>query len=300
VANRRQLVQPPSFTPLPYGLLSVIQTPTDDAHWQNGITYQARCAITMGATTYDECISVTGTGSTLEPPTKSETHELVLRGAMPFTAYADFECSTVGSLAESQQIAEQALAQSDSWQVERAFWTGEAAGQDVVYPHLAATAAVTGIGGSSDVALMQTVPVTGGPFDVAEALGFLEQQLADCYNGIGVIHIPVEALPTFDAWGLVKPQGPRLKTLNGNWVAVGAGYPGTSPAGADPAAGTTWIYATGAVFGYSGDVRVTDQTSSINRSENTVTRIAERTHVLGWDCCHAGALMTLGVATETP
>jgi hypothetical protein len=298
VANRRQQVQPPSFTPLPYGLLSVIQTPAaDDGHWQNGITYQARCAITMGAGTYDECISVTGTGNTPAPPTKTETHELLLRGATPFTVYADFECSTVGSLADSQQIAEQALAQSGSWQVERAFWAGTVAGQMVVYPHLAAAIAVTGTG-TGDSALMQTVPVTGGPFDVAEALGFLEQQLADCYNGVGVIHIPVEALPTFDAWGLVKVQGNRLKTLNGNWVAVGAGYPGTSPAGADPAAGTTWIYATGAVFGYTGDVRVTDQTSSINRSENTVTRIAERTHVLGWDCCHAGAVLTLGVATS--
>jgi hypothetical protein len=306
-AGPRQVVDPPTFTPTPFGLLTVA-TPVQAAngHWQNGVVYQSRCMITMGASTWEECVVVTGAGNTGPPPSKTETVDLVTRAAQPFTVYAEFDCSPVGSRDEVNAIARQALDQVASWQVERAFWTGNVGGGSpvvtggTVFPHLAASAVVTGFGaaGGNDLPqLLQSVPVTGGPFDAAEGLGFLEQQLANCYNGVGVIHMPAIALPTFDAWGLVYQTGNQLTTRAGNKIAVGSGYPGTSPAGANPSAGTTWLYATGAVFAYAGAVRTPTLTESLDRAENTVRMLAERTYLFGWDCCHTGASITLGVPT---
>ena len=146
---------------------------------------------------------------------------------------------------------------------------------------------------------MQTVAspaVTGA--DAAHALGELEADLADCYSGQGIIHVPRVALPTLAAWNLVEERDGRLYTTAGNLVVVGGGYTGSGPDGSAPAAGTAWIYATGAVFGYRGDVQVTSPRDSIDRSANTMRMIAERTYVLGFECCHLAAHIVLGVPTE--
>lgn len=296
----RALVNPPAFTPLPYGLLSVVTNPAPgDGHWQNGIMFQARCPVTLGTTTYDECVTVTGTGNVPAPPAGPVGGGLVsptvansLRGATPFTAVVEFDCSTVGNT-EAARIAEDAMAQAGSYQMERAFWTGTAGGQPVVYPHLAASQQLLGTQGE----LLQTVPVTGGSAttDIADGLGILEKSIADCFNGVGVIHVPTFALPTLDAWGLVKVNGGVLRTLNGNLVAVGSGYPGTSPTGSAPAAGTSWMYATGPIMAYMGSTRIGDMPASLNRAENTILMTGQKTFVLAWDCCHAGVLVQLGV-----
>lgn len=295
MAGPRLIVDPPVFTPQPFGLMSVVQTASaDTTHWQNGITWQSRCMNPMGNGTYDECIAVTGIGGPPpEPSVKSENVELILRGATPFTVYAKFECSPIG-IADANKIATEALAKSETWQVERSFWTGQVDGKMIAFPHLTANAEVDDAQGI----MIQTaaVTVTGTAVDVATGLGLLEKQLADCYNGVGVIHVPAQLLPTLDAWGLVKAQSGVLKTLNGNLVAVGAGYTGSSPAGATAAAGTAWMYATGAVMMYRGEVKIATLSESINRANNTVKMIAERTYVLGWDCCHAAVLIDIGVS----
>lgn len=288
----RQVVDPPAFTPLNFGLLSVVQAPPPaDVHWLNGVTWQDRCLVDMGATTYDECISVTGTAAPPEPGAKADNVDQTLRGATPVTTYTEFDCSPVGN-SEAQRIASDALAQSSPWQVERAFWTGVADGQDVVFPHLAADAQVLDV---QDIVLQTAagIPVTGS-HDVAEGLGLLEGELADCYGGAGVIHIPRFALPTFQAWGLLDNRAGILKTTSGNLVAVGSGYPGTSPAGAAPDTGTSWIYATGPVFAYTGEVKVLSVRDSMDRAENTIRMIAERTYVLGFSCCHFAINVSLG------
>lgn len=310
MAGPRQLVDPPAFTPLPYGLLEVVSTPAAaDGHWQNGVTWQARC-VPDGAfdpatgTWYDDCVSVTGiavtgTGEGTPSPAdaKVETVELVIHGATPFTVVAEFDCAPVG-MPDAQAAARDALAQAEPWQVERAFWTGSVNGvASVAMPHLAADAvAVDAQGYTLQTAATQ---VTDGatPYDVAHGLGLLEAALANCHDGVGVIHIPRIALPTFDAAGLLRQNGTRLKTLAGNDVALGAGYPGTGPDGSARPAGQSWIYATGPVFDYRGSVFITQPADALDRAENTVKMIAERTHVLGFDCCHLATLITLGTPT---
>lgn len=312
MAGMRQVVDPPSFTPVPYGLLTTVEFPPDDGsgHWQNGITYQPMCGVAVtgvGASTYDaNCLAVTGTGS--PPPAAGLTNNITVapRGATSFEVYAEFDCSVVGN-DQAQQIAGRAIAMAEGWQVERAFWTGIAGSQGVVFPHLAAAARVddsTGImlqSAAINVTGTGSVGIAGDLTNIDISLGLLEAALANCYDGVGVIHVPQLAVPTLDAWGLIKTQGAVMKTLNGNKVAVGAGYNGTSPAGAPRDGNTIWLYATGNVFCYRSAVRIRapQGAAAFDRSVNTMKMIAERTYVLGWDCCHFAVQTSLGAPKGT-
>lgn len=300
----RQIVDPPSFTPTPYGLLTVVQWPdSGDVHWRNGITYQPQCGM-PATSTYDECISVTGAGAAPPPPPPTiNTNTVVrtLRGATPFTVLAEFDCAAVGN-DQAREIAKTALAATESWQVERSFWTGISGGQSVVFPHLAANAVINDPNQAVTIMMQSAaVIVTGGALlNATEALGALEGALADVYNGVGVIHVPQRAVAALDAYGLIRTQGPVMKTLNGNLVAVGAGYPGTSPTGAAPSADTGWFYATGAIMAYRGQLVVrANDTQAFDRSENTRRLIAERTYLLGWDCGHFAVQAALGAPKGT-
>lgn len=292
MVNPRQLVDSPTFTPLPFGLFSVVSTPDPvGTHWQNGITYQTRC-LNQGNTTYDECISVTGTGHPPAPLSKSNTATMELRGATPFTVFTEFDCAPIG-IDNASQVARDALAQTESWQVERAFWTGQSANQSIVFPHLSSNSEIT----DNDGILLQTNPVivTGMP-DIVCALGLLEEQLANCYNGVGVIHVSRRALPTLSNNRLIEQDGNRLRTTNGNLVAIGSGYPEVGPGDVNPTGQCSiWMIATGHVFMYRSEVRIIESKESIDRAENTVKMIAERTYVLGWDCCHAAIKSEIGV-----
>jgi len=303
-------VESPDFTPLSYGLWSVVQdrSATGD-RWRSGVTWQPICGTSN--TTYDECITVTGTGGPPPAPAaKAATHTIAARGAQPFTVFAEVDCSPVGfdndpfERSNAQNAARVALSQTEMIQVERAFWTGIAGGQAVVFPHLAEDTAFT----NSDNIIMQTAvtTVTGSTvLDVVEGLGYLESRLDACYGGQGVIHVPDIVFNALVAQHLIVqvggPNGPRLQTTRGNLVAVGAGYPGTAPDGTAPV-NAVWMYATGAVFGYrgiepdpEGNMRAAYNVRDwFDRAENTVKVQAERTYLLGWDCCHFGTLVTLG------
>jgi hypothetical protein len=292
----RQYVSSPAFTPLPFGLLnalaSEIRSPSDN-HWQGGVTYETLCA--AGDTTYDECFAVSGTGSTAvpaEPSSKAETTSIVTRGATAFTVFAEVDCSVPGFWERAEEFGAKALAQSEQYQVERAIWTGQADGTTIVFPHLAAD---TQIFDSSGYLLQSaaTLPVTGTGLDVVEALGRLEGSLADCYNGVGVIHIPRDLVAAFQNENLIIVDGPRYKTANGNIVVLGSGYTGSAPDGTSSDS-YMWIYGTGMPFIYRGPITVMRARDSIDRATNTLMAIAERTYVIGWDCCHVAVSVSLG------
>lgn len=291
MAGARPIVDPPVFTSLPFGLWDAVQKPQAPSHWQNGITWVERCP--EGDTTYDECISVTGTGAPPEPPTKTDNVAQVFRGATPITIYARFDCSPVG-IGEAEQAAQEALSRVENTRLEESFWTGVVGGQVAAFPHLAANAEVDD---DQSILLQSAASVCVTGTDVARGLGELEDCLADCESGHGIIHIPPEALPTFFAWNLAIRRDNGLFTPAGHQIVVGTGYPGTGPDGSAAPAGSTWIYATGPMFGYRGGVRFTTARESFDRAENTLQMLAERTYVLGWQCCHFAALIQLGTPT---
>lgn len=296
MANGRRLVNPPTFTPRPYNLWSVVQdrSADPDAHWRMGVTYDAWCP--TASTTYDPCVAVSGVSGVgaLPPPpapAKAATTDHTLRSATPFTVYERIDCSSPGFWGDATAIATDMLTRSEIRQVETAFWTGLTAGQTTAYPHLAAAIQL-----SQDGAVLQTAAqiLDSTPVDIVEAIARLESALATCYDGVGVIHIPAAVLPLMAAYTLVERAGAQLRTTGGTLVAVGGGYPGTSPFGTAPAVGAAWIYATGAVFGYRSGIETYQPVEAFNRTVNTVQMIAERTYLLGWDCCHHAIQVSLG------
>jgi hypothetical protein len=302
VASARPIVNPPAFLPLPYGLWDTADHPAAPAHWQAGVTWIDQCP--AGDTTYDECVIVTGSdgGAVPAPPAKTDNVLQEFRGATPFTVFAEFDCSPVGLGDEAaiNALATEALARVEHSQVEAAFWTGVAGGQTVVFPHLAADTEVVDEHGivlqpAAVIAAEGTDAVT---LDPAVAFGQLEHQLDQCYGGRGVIHVPRFALPTLISFRVVQEVGGiLLTTTTGNKVVVSGDYPGTRPNGSAPATATSWVYATGPVFGYRSEVRAFRRDESFDRAENTVKMIAERTYVFGFPCCLLAALMDLGVPT---
>jgi len=304
-------VDPPVFTPSPYGLLSTVDSRTDDVHWQMGVTWEDICGGT--GVTLDPC--VTSAPNVTGAPNKSATTSRTFWGATPFTVYVEVDCSPVDFYQNREQTMLQALNRFESFQVERTFWTGLAPEKNStggtangVFPHLASNSAVVegatvNLGPSVTLQQAATVP-TGVALNVVDALGALEQQLAGCLNGTGVIHVPQSLAPTMAL--LLQKQGNTLLTPNGNRVAIGAGYPGTSPAGAAPSLGSVWMYATGPVFMYRGapEMRLLEGAAPLNRSINTVKAIIERNYVLGYGCCLAAQLVNtasfIATSTTTP
>lgn len=287
-------VAAPTFTPLPYGLLSALSDVTRNPrnfHWEAGVQWESICA--SSTTTFDPCVSVTGSaGLDVGPaPAKSETAEYERRGATPFTLYAEIDCSAPGFWDRAERDINSVFTQAEQWQVERAFWTGMAAGVPVVYPHLAEDTAVT----DGDVVLQTAATmVTGGagPFDVVEGMGRLQAALADCYDGLGVIHVPRVLEPALTEAGLIIRDGVRYRTTQGHTVVLGGGYPGTSPSGAISLS-SAHIYATGAMFLYRSAPR-TMTNELFNRENNLAMAMVERTYVLGWECCHLAVDISLG------
>jgi hypothetical protein len=304
-------VDPPVFTPSPFGLLSTVDFRTDDVHWQMGVTWEDICGGT--GVTLDPC--VTSAPGVTGSPNKSATTSRTFWGATPFTVYVEVDCSPVDFYQNREQTMLQALNRFETFQVERTFWTGIAPEKNStggtpngVFPHLASNASVVegatvNLGPAVTLQQAATVP-TGVALNVVDALGALEQQLAGCLNGTGVIHVPQSLAPTMAL--LLQKQGNTLLTPNGNRVSIGAGYPGTAPNGSAPALGSVWMYATGPVFAYRGapQMRLMDGAASLNRTNNTVKAIIERTYLLGYGCCLAAQLVNtasfIATSTTTP
>jgi hypothetical protein len=305
----RQFVNPPLFTPSPFGLLSAVDFPTpEDEHWESGIIYQPVCSTPQS--TYDECIAITGSGGAPPPPPYiTNSVNVTPRIATPFEVVMEFDCAAVG-MPDAATMEKAAFDSSESWQVERSFWSGIAATQTVVFPHLAANAVVTDpmlLGTGGGTVSVQTAAVvvsgsggSGGAANIGEVLGLIEEGIGNCYSGVGIIHVPVKVLDTMAANGLVTRQGSRLYTPNGNKIAAGNGYPGTAPNGSAPPAGSSWIYGTGNAFCYRSEPFTTEDRDAFDRRTNTKRMQTRRRYCLGWDCCHfAGLVSGLGVPKGT-
>jgi hypothetical protein len=283
MAGPRTLVPPPTFDPRNYGLLSVVQARYDepDAHWRNGAIWQDICG--LGSSTYDPFCLVDST-----PAAKADNINWNTYAANPFTVFAEVDCSPVGYSQEEQRSrAVDALTRTEAYQVENVFWTGSAGGDaNIVYPHLAANAAVNDATLFPVTQLQCAATAVSGSviLDAVEGLGRLEAALAACYQGKGVIHVPVLLAAQLFQWNLVEANGGQLRTKAGNLVAIGGGYPGTGPTGT-LLPNALWIYATGPIFAYRSAPETFRFVEQFDRTDNTLRTIVERTYVLGYSCC---------------
>lgn len=297
VVSQRDWATPPKFYPLPYRLLDSADGPeTLTGHQKLGLMFQS-----------DDCSSPNEavTACSVEfGAAKLATAGPNWRGANPFVLYTWLDCGLVslgGTQAEATaELKRRTLAaHRNNYQtiVEEIFWTG---GAHTTHPHLAANAAVTEVSGGSTVVLQTaaTLSVTSGNAvrDPVEAIGALEEAMAGCYGGTPFIHMPRAGIAALTANRLVEAKGQRLVTKAGSVIVAAPGYPGTSPAGAAPTAGTTWVYATGSVKAWQSEPVWTarDAREFLGRNINDTVLILEQWFALAWDCCHFAIQMDLG------
>lgn len=283
------------FTPSAYGLLSPATTSLElaNAKWRMGLQWQAFCPNAEG--TYGECTEPEGTP---EAAAKGETWEYLTRGATPVTVYSRADCAPVGQWDELSDRNRQALIRSEERELERIFWTGaaeEGSGNTTVFPHLAANAEV--VDGDDTLQIPATL-VSNVVQEMVIGLGMLEAAMRRCYSGVATIHMPIRLASIAVDHHLIEARnGVMYTTTVGSKVIIGE-YPGTGPDGTEPPAGQTWMYATGEVF-YQREPAPHSFTAveSFDRDVNTLSMIAERTYVFGWDCCLFAVLILNGEDT---
>lgn len=273
------------FTTPQFDLLSTAtQLNLPDSRWKMGITWEPLCPESSG--TYDPCTAVVDNAGAAEPaptpPAKDATTEWQIRGATPFTAYSRIDCSPVGQWDQLSDVNQQALIRSEARFVETAFWSGVAGGQTIVFPHLAAD---TEFSDGEDLLQPAATVVTEIPQQVYVAIGMLEDAVRDCYPGVATIHVPLRIAGEFVSLNLTEPRAGTMYTRSSGSKVVIGDYPGTAPDGTSTP-GVTWVYATGEVF-FARDREPTRfrPAESFDRDVNTLSMIAERTYVIGWDCC---------------
>lgn len=276
------------FTAPQYSLLStatLLDLPS--ARWRMGLTWEPICPESNG--TYDPCSAVIenaeAPGEVVpapDPREKTETTEWRTRGAVPFTAYSRIDCAPVGQWDQLSTVNQQALLRSESRFVETAFWSGVAGGQTVVFPHLAADSEVVD---GDDLLQPAATVVTAIPQQVYVGIGMLEDAIRDCYPGIATIYLPINLAAQINTLNLTEPRGGVLYTRSvGSKIVIGD-FPGTAPDGTSTP-GVTWVYATGEAFYMREPTPHTfTAVESFDRDVNTLSMIAERTYVIGWDCC---------------
>jgi len=293
VSSARMNVSPPDFTLPPFTLESVIEWRDNGDRWKAGVEWEAVCG--ESDSTYDECVVINAIGGAVtgnpvafpEPPPKTATGTRQNFGATPFTLYADIECSAVGFYDGSTELARKLFERTEHRELEAVFFSGlvgDAA--EAQYPHLASDTAVIDTEDGGTVVRLQLAAtiVTGAASCIEVAVGLLESAFADCYTGSGILHVPNELIPLMDSAYLLEREGDQLFTTNGSRVVAGSGYPGSAPDGT-VVADVRWIYMTPRIFGYRSDITTNARETTLDRSVNTVMAIAERTYVLGYDCC---------------
>ena len=218
-------------------------------------------------------VAVVSTGeSTLGLPKSLEPNGGDFGDASPLYVYGHYNCSPIGTSFEmAAERARQHLLVREEARVEQALWTGDLGN----VPNFAAA---NGYPALEDAG-------TFAEADAWLAVSALEQAIATGYGSLGVLHMSREVATWLTDRGQLRASGSRLVTPLGTPVVAGTGY------------GSDKIVATGALFGYRGEVFTSSDTPGdlLDRRNNNLYAIAERAYVLGFDPCGA-AVATLTAA----
>lgn len=266
------IINAPEVTPRVFGLFSVVAFPATpaDPHWQGGgILWQGGACIggVRGIGAWD-CAEAEGEQPAVGLP-KDLDSEISEGSGTPFTLYAPFACSPVGtSPQDAQDAASRTLLAGEEAAAENAFWTGDLGN-------------VPNLSGANGYA----APTDLGAFDAPhEALAAVEAGLAATIVGRGVIHVPVRLAAILLAKGGLRAAQGKVTTDLGTPVVVGAGYPDVLQ-----------IVGTPEIVGLRSEVFISSHVAGdlFDRGTNTMHAIAERSYVLGMaDCGLVSATVT--------
>ncbi|AMD42756.1 hypothetical protein SEA_XKCD426_15 [Streptomyces phage Xkcd426] len=275
-AGMRALVPPITGEPSPHGLLGgciPVVTATDLHHLNGTDLLPSSCAT---AHPWVDCPDP-ATGW-VNPPAKIFDRPEQC-SFDPVTAYAGFECSTVGmSFEEGRAAAMDQLVRGEQFTLEEHFmqrWLAD---------------------------LTHTTDLTpaAGAVHIVNGVGILESWLATTYGGQGILHAPIGTASLLSMHRTVDFASEETcpQTLAGNSVILGAGYaanvgPATPPAAPVPApAGEAWLYMTPPMRIRRDSRQLVPQQRalSVNTSVNDQRALAETTFVAEVACCVAAAV----------
>lgn len=246
------VVAAPKIEPSAFGLLAVVkpESSTDENQWVRGFSQEWETEL-YSATNYDD------TNSTSEVVVAAGTPRYYTE-IKPFFIEAEEYRSTLGfnGLDRIERIKRQ-LEGVTQHAIELEFWDG-AIRKGESHANLAL----------SDAAA--TILNSGNALSPRRAIALLEHYIGQTSDGgeQGIIHMTrdVAALLASNSNMLFHEVGKEhLQTLGGTPVVVGSGYTGTGPDGAANATASDtnkWIYATGTVRTYVGEVDVVNDNLS--------------------------------------
>lgn len=275
----QSLVQGADRAPLPYGLFSTFAVrPQGADRWESGVQFETlTCGPTGGIGAYD-CDGTRESPGTIGLPKTLDTGNGEVGEGSQFTVYGHWSCNPLGFTPEQAQArADLHLLTREEARVEQALWTGDLGNTPALQD-----AATTSLGG-------------GAATDLVTGVGLLEEFIASEYGSLGVIHVTRGTALALLAEGLVTRSGSRLVTELGTPVAAGAGYPGTGPTGqaVDADSLERWAFVSPAIFGYRSEIFTSSARPGdlLDRGLNTMTAVAERTYLLGFDPCGVAAAL---------
>jgi hypothetical protein len=208
-----------------------------------------------------DCPPITGT-KTFSPI------EAPVSGA-PFTVMTSYTCGSIGfSFAEVEQRVRTRMDLHAQRAVEKRIWSGSTGTLGTI-PSLFAGATNLGSAGC---------PV--------EAVQILEQTLADNAVIGGIIHARPAMSPHLANNHLVERGDNRRQRVTpiGTQYAFGQGYAGTGPSGGAISATSEWMFASGRVLIWAGDTFVPPVEQTLNKTNNQVFAIAEKTFAVAIEC----------------
>lgn len=262
VLTARYAVEAPTIAPATGGLLSVVTPqPFPSPHAAQGVAYVTDdCGHAEAAPGWClSAIDVTG---------DKEFRGLGANYGDPFAIYSGVECD-VFNMGEYERIARESLERGGGFAIERGV-------QSLLLNKAPAD--------EDDWGVVDLTPV-GGPVKPKEAVARLEQYAGENYTGLPIFHTN-----RYGAVFLPLEVGSPLTTKQGAPVANGAGYTNTGPGGVVAAEGQFWLYVSGQVNIWQGDVVNTPVVA--NTVSNGARALAERIIVATVECFVGAILVT--------
>lgn len=281
----RQSVAAPPAQPPRFGIVAAAPVINDQARWQAGVSFEPEQCGQSGRIGYLNC----GPTSEVDPDRGPGTVN-----ADPFAVWASDRCTAMGGVGRDWQgRARRQLEATRSYQIANELWEGTLAVADSLDNR-----ALVDL--DSDV-------LTAGAVSVQDALGCVEQGIADCSEGRrGMVHVRPQVLTHMALNNMVTLQGNTWVTPNGHIVVPDAGYTGNGPAGQPATVSSQWIYGTGIIALRLGEVTVTPgslddartfaQQGAFDHTNNDVLVVAYQPVLIEWDlCCHVAAEVNIGL-----
>lgn len=203
----------------------------------------------------------------------------------PFNLYHLFRCQAVGAIGDMQDRARAALRLGEGRALERV------------------TAQMLALGftdGTDRVPAVDLTPTPGTAVHPAVGVALLEEFAGDQYGGVPVLHTGRRAGSLLGTAGTIIRNANRLETVQGAIVAAGGGYtrlvgPPTDlqdPTTVQPAGpGQAWLYVTGTVVIRRAPVIEVGPVMSRTPATNVAEMLAERPHVVTWECITGAVLV---------